>query len=97
MCLVSFGCDESLLLCGLFSSCGEQGLHSIAVHKLPIALAPLVAEHSLQSSWASVVAARGLRSHGSQALEHRLWCMGLVTLWYVGSSWIRDGSSWIQD
>ena len=67
------------------------------VHKLPIALAPLFAEHSLQSSWASVVAAQGLGSGGSQALEHRLWCTGLVTLWHVGSSWIRDGSSWIRD
>ena len=41
-----------------------------------------------------VVAACGLSSCGSWALEYRqaqqLWCMGLVALQRVGSSWIRD-------
>ena len=34
--------------------------------------ASLVAEHSLRGTQASVVAALGLSSFGSQALEHRL-------------------------
>ena len=33
--------------CGLFSSCGEQGLLFVAVRRLLIAVASLVAEHGL--------------------------------------------------
>ena len=33
-------------------------------------------EHRLQGMWASVVAARGLRSRGAQALERRLSSCG---------------------
>ena len=35
-------------------------------------VASLVAEHRLQGTRVSVLAARGLRSCGSQALKHRL-------------------------
>ena len=36
--LCIFGCAGSLLLHGLFSSCGERGLFLLAVHKLLIAV-----------------------------------------------------------
>ena len=39
---------------------------------LLMALAFLAVDHRLQGTQASVAAARGLRSFGSQALEHRL-------------------------
>ena len=37
-----FGCTESPLLCGLFSSCGEQGPLFLGVSRLLIAVASLV-------------------------------------------------------
>ena len=50
-----------------------SGGHSLAaVHGLLIVVASLVMERGLQDTQAYVVAARGLRSCGSQALEHRL-------------------------
>ena len=52
---------------GLFSSCGAQASHSGGF---------FVAEHGLCGARASVVAARGLRSCGSWALEHRLRSCG---------------------
>ena len=56
------------------SSCCEQGLLFVAVHRL-ISVASLVAEHRLYvGAWASVVVAVG-----SQALEHRLCSCGV---WY---------------
>ena len=53
-----------MLLCGLLSDCGEWGLLSVAVLWLLTVVASLVSEH--------LVAAGGLSSCGSQALEHRL-------------------------
>ena len=56
-------------------------------------VASLVAEHWLQGTRASVVAARGLSSCGSWVLEPQaqsLWCTGLVSLGHVGSSQTRD-------
>ena len=54
----------SLLLSGLFSSCGEWGL-----------LSSYCAQASRCSgfscSWASVVMAHGLSDYGFQVLEHR--------------------------
>ena len=52
-----------------FSSCGERGLLFVAVHKLLIAVASLVAVHGLQ-------ARTGFSSCGSQALERRLSSCG---------------------
>ena len=52
-----------------FSSCSEQGLLFVAVCGLLIAVASLVAEHTLQ--------ARGLSSCGSWALELRLSSCGV--------------------
>ena len=49
MCVYSFiyGCAGSSLLCQLLSSYGDWGLLFIAVHRLPIAAASLVAKHGL--------------------------------------------------
>ena len=48
----------------------------VAVHRFPMVMAPLVAEHTLWGTQASVVAARVLRSCGSLALGHRLSSCG---------------------
>ena len=46
--LFIYGCAGSLLLLGLFSSCGERGGYFLAVlHRLLIAAASLVAERGL--------------------------------------------------
>ena len=56
-----------------FSGCSKQGLLFVAVHRLLIAVASLVAEHRL---WVREL--------------QQLWHTGLVALWHVESSWIRD-------
>ena len=66
------------MLSGLFSSCGSRGYSLAAVHRL-------------QGRWASLVAARGFSSCGSQALEHRLGSCGTwVSL--LSSTWDLPGS-----
>ena len=55
-----------------YSSCDERGYSLVAVLRLLIAVASLVAQHRLQDSQVSVVAAHVLCSCISQALEHRL-------------------------
>ena len=64
-----------------FSSCSEWGLLFIAVRRLLIAVASLVAEHGLQAHrlqqlWhmGSVVVAYGLQSAGSVVVVHGLSC-----------------------
>ena len=52
---------------------------ALVVHRLLIAVASLVAEHGLKGVWPSVIAARGLSSCSSQALEHRLSSCGTCT------------------
>ena len=47
-------------------------------------------DHGLQGLWASVVAASGLVSCGSQALDHRIDTTGLAAPWHVGYSQTRD-------
>ena len=66
-----------------FSSCVEQGLLFVAVHRLLIAVASHAAEHGLQvcrlqQMWCvvSVVMVYGLSSCGSWALEHKLSSCG---------------------
>ena len=49
-----------------------MGFSLVAAHGLLIVVASLVVEHVLQGAQASVVAAHGLSSCSSQALEHRL-------------------------
>ena len=63
-----------------------MGLLLVAAH----AVASLIAGHGLWSSWASVVAARGLSGCGPWEPEYRLSNCGLVVPWHMGSSQIRD-------
>ena len=58
-----FGCPESLLLCGLFSSSGVP--RSSSRPGLLIAVVSRVAAHMLWGTQASAVAARGLRCLGA--------------------------------
>ena len=58
-----------------FYSCSERGLLFVAVRGLLIAVASRCRARAL-GAWASVVAARGLSSCGSWALEHRLCSCG---------------------
>ena len=60
----------------LFLSFSQLHWVFISVRELLIAVASLVAEHRLQAAWPSVVAARGVRSCGARALEHRLSSCG---------------------
>ena len=55
-----------------FSSCSERGLLLVPVHGLLIAVTSLCWGARALGAWASVVAACGLSSFGSWALEHRL-------------------------
>ena len=48
--LFIFGCAGSLLLHGLFSSCSEQGLLFIALHRLLIEVASFVEENRLEGT-----------------------------------------------
>ena len=68
-----------------------MGFSPVAALRLLTATTSLAAEHGLYGAWASAVAACGLNSCGSQALEQtqKLRCMGLVALRLVGSSRIR--------
>ena len=70
----------------VFSSCGEQGLLFIAVHRLLIVVASLCCAAQDLGTRASVVVARGLSSCGSWALECRLsscgaWASLLRGMW----------------
>ena len=74
--LFIFGCvGSSLLHARAFSSCGECGLLFVGVRGLLIAVASHCRAWAL-GTWASVVAARGLTSCGSRAVEHRLSSCG---------------------
>ena len=64
------GCAGSLLL-HRFALVAMSGAHSL-VPGLLVAAASLVMERGPQGPQASVVAERGLRSCGPQAVEHRL-------------------------
>ena len=52
--------------------CYYGGYYSVAVLGLLTAVASLVAEHRLYGMWASVAAAHGLSTCGSEAQEHKL-------------------------
>ena len=65
----------------------SKGCSLVTVLEALSVLVSLVAEHGLLGKQASAVAAHGLSSCCSRALEHRLlWCIGLVALQYVGFS-----------
>ena len=70
--LFIFGCARSSPLHRLFSVHGERGLLLIALCGLLIAVDSLFVEHGLWGLQASEVAAHGLSSCGSRALEHKL-------------------------
>ena len=70
-----------------FSSCGEQGLLFIEVHRLLIAVASLCCGAWALGVWASVAVACGLSSCGMRAQQ--LWLAGLVAPRHVGSSRTR--------
>ena len=72
-----FGCAGSLLLRGLFSSCGEQELLSSYSAWLLMVVASL-AKHRLQGVQASVVAAPGLQNTGSVDMA-QFFC----SMWYL--------------
>ena len=95
--LFLFGCAKSLLLLGHFSSCGKQGLLSScgarASHRSGFSCCRAWA----QGVWASVVAAPGLSSCSSWALEHRLtscgtWVQLLCRMWQLPRSGIEPAS-----
>ena len=75
-----------------FSSCGELGLHFIAVHRLLTAVASLVAQStgsrhvdfSSCGTWAQWLWIAGSRTQAQQ-----LWCSGFVAQQHVGSSLTR--------
>ena len=78
--LLIFVCAGASLLCRLFSGCG-QGLLFVAMHRLLVAVAPLVVEHRLEDTWTSVgliVELSWLTSTGSVVVAHAPQ--------YVGSS-----------
>ena len=66
-------------------SCSRQGLFSIVVRGLLIAVASLVEEHRLQGIWLQM-----LQLAGSRAQPQQLWHTDLVAPWHVESSQTRD-------
>ena len=81
--LFTFGCSGYLLLHGLFSSRGDQGLLS-SWWCAGLSFLWLLLSQSAGSRTC------GLSSCGFQALEPGPPCMGLLTMQHVGSSWTRD-------
>ena len=73
----TFCCAVSSLLCVLFSSCSKRGLLSSCDVQVSHCCS---CSCWLQALQASVVAARGLSSCGSQALEHSLSSCGTQAL-----------------
>ena len=69
-----------------FPVVAARGVYSlVAVRKLLIAVASLVAKHRLWGLWASVATAPGVMSIGSMVVAH---CF--VAPRHVGCSWVRD-------
>ena len=62
------------LLLRLFSSLENRGYSLVVVHRLPIEVVSLVAEHGLQGVWASLVVTLGLQITGSVVVVHGLSC-----------------------
>ena len=94
----SFGCAGSSLLLQLSSSCCEGGYSSLwcAVRGVILLIVILLLLQSMGSrvcrlqqlqcsTWA-----QQLQLLDSKAQAQQLWCTGLVTLWHIGSSHIRD-------
>ena len=82
-----------LCCCEGFSLVAASGGHSPVARCRLLSSVASLAEHRLSGARAPVVAACGLRSCSSQALEHPLsgddtW--NLAALWHVGSSQAGD-------
>ena len=73
-----------------FSGCGELGLLSScgvgASHRSGFSCEARALEHVGFSSWDAG------QSRGSGDRAQYLWCVGLVALRHVESSWTRDGN-----
>ena len=84
-----FGCTGSLLLHGLFSNCGKQGVQCTGFSLQSIVLLWTTAYRGLglQELWHVGLV---ISAHGSRAQAQHVWCRGLVGPWHVGSSQIRD-------
>ena len=80
--LFIFGRSGSSLLCGLFSSCGKQGLLSSCG-----VWASHCSGFSCCAAWAHGL--QQLQPPGSRATQ-KWWHTGLAALWHVGSSRTRD-------
>ena len=74
------GCAGSLLLLGLFSSCGKQGRSPGAARGLLTVAASLVEEHGLQQAWHT-----GSSSCSSQASGHNVSSCGAQARWLYGT------------
>ena len=83
--LFVFGCAGSLLLRGLFSSCGKEGLLSSCGDWFSHCSGFSCCRAQSVGCAGSVVAAPRPSSTGSVAVAH-----GLAAAWHVGSSWSRD-------
>ena len=81
--LFIIGCSVSLLLCGFFCSCDEQGLLSSCGAQVPHCSGFFFCR-------ARTPGHAGFRSYGSQVLECRLSSCGPPATWQVGSSQTRD-------
>ena len=79
-----FGCAGSSLLHRLFSSCDKEGATLVAVHR------PLTMVASPVGIAQCLVHMGQYLFLGFIAQEQQLWCLGLVALWHVGSSQIRE-------
>ena len=88
-----FGCAESSLLCGLYSSCGGWGLLFSCSSR-----APHCTGFFRSGAWALGNSGFGScgtwaqesRLPGFRAQAHWLWCAGLLAPWHVGPSRLRD-------
>ena len=74
--LFSFHSAGFSLLHGLSLVAVSRARSRVVAYRLLIAVVSLVAEHRLYGKRGSIVAARGLSSCGSQAVEHRLRSFG---------------------
>ena len=78
-----------------FSSCSESGLLFVAVHRLLIAVASLVAELGSRCAGFSSCGTRAqqLWNVGSVVVAHGLSVCGLQQLWHAGSVVVAHGLS----
>ena len=77
-----FGCTGSLLLQGLFATCGKQGLLSTCSARTSHSNA-----FSCHSVWALCLCTVVVTP---ELWNMELWPTGLVSPRYVGTSWMRD-------